>query len=287
MTRPDAPGPRGILTRDAVTGHSLHLRRLAAAPLAPFVEHFWVIRWDLRGEAPVRGETLPHPSVHWVTSNGRSTINGVPRGRFSILLQGVGRAFGVKFRPGGFRPFLGRAVSGISGRELAPGSLLGAGARDIARTLLELDRQELAEMRRAPDGQGAVERPQDEQCMRLAEAFLLARLPEPDPRMEQVNATVYAIMREPEIHRAEEVAARAGMTLRSLQRLFREYVGVSPKWVIKRYRLHEAVERMLQGEEVNWSRLALELGYFDQAHFIKEWKALVGRSPGRFLKEKY
>ena len=69
---------------------------------------------------------------------------------------------------------------------------------------------------------------------------------------------------------------------RSLQRLFREYVGVTPKWVLQRVRLHEAAERMADGDSDCAAALALDLGYFDQAHFIKDFKAIVGRSPSEY-----
>jgi AraC-like DNA-binding protein len=63
--------------------------------------------------------------------------------------------------------------------------------------------------------------------------------------------------------------------------------------VIKRYRLHEVVEQLASGAVMNWTQLALALGYFDQAHFIKDFKAILGKSPaeyamniGAVLKEK-
>jgi AraC-like DNA-binding protein len=61
-------------------------------------------------------------------------------------------------------------------------------------------------------------------------------------------------------------------------------VGVGPKWVIKRRRLHEAVQRMEAGEPVDWPGLARELGYFDQAHFIHDFKAMVGRTPAEYAR---
>ena len=72
------------------------------------------------------------------------------------------------------------------------------------------------------------------------------------------------------------------MSARTLQRLFRRYVGVGPKWVLQRYRLHEAAERIADGYDGDWAALALDLGYFDQAHFIKDFKALVGCSPAEY-----
>jgi AraC-like DNA-binding protein len=74
------------------------------------------------------------------------------------------------------------------------------------------------------------------------------------------------------------------MGKRTLQRLFSQYVGVSPKWVIKRYRLHEAADQLGAGEVVDWAKLAVDLGYFDQAHFIKDFKTIVGQTPAEYAK---
>jgi len=71
---------------------------------------------------------------------------------------------------------------------------------------------------------------------------------------------------------------------RQLQRLFREYVGVTPKWVIQRYRLIEAAERLATGVTEDFAGLALDLGYADQAHFIRDFKKLVGRPPAGYAR---
>jgi AraC-like DNA-binding protein len=81
-----------------------------------------------------------------------------------------------------------------------------------------------------------------------------------------------------------DLARRAAMGQRSLQRLFGEYVGASPKWVIRRYRLHELVEKSNSGSELDWPQLALDLGYFDQAHLINDFKSIVGYSPTEYQK---
>jgi AraC-like DNA-binding protein len=72
------------------------------------------------------------------------------------------------------------------------------------------------------------------------------------------------------------------MGKRSLQRIFSEYVGQSPKWVIQRYRLHEAIERFRSGDVLDWAQIALDLGYFDQAHLINDFKAMVGYTPTQY-----
>src|SRR5690606_18433965 len=79
-----------------------------------------------------------------------------------------------------------------------------------------------------------------------------------------------------------QLQARHGLSLRALQRLFHDYVGTSPKWVINRYRLHEAIERLRSGRQVSWTDLALQLGYYDQAHFTRDFRQLAGCTPARF-----
>jgi len=117
-----------------------------------------------------------------------------------------------------------------------------------------------------------------------ATGFLVARMPPSDTNVERVASLAASIMSDHAITRVEHLVAATGIEVRALQRLFREYVGVSPKWTINRYRLHEALERIAAGEAVDWSALALDLGYFDQAHFIRDFRRLVGVSPGAYAR---
>jgi AraC-like DNA-binding protein len=75
---------------------------------------------------------------------------------------------------------------------------------------------------------------------------------------------------------------RFGIPARTLQRLFNRYVGVSPKWVLRRYRLHEAAARLAEPPPGSWAQVAAELGYVDQAHFINDFTAAVGMTPAQY-----
>ena len=72
------------------------------------------------------------------------------------------------------------------------------------------------------------------------------------------------------------------MDARALQRAFRTHVGVSPKWVMQRYRLHEAAERLREEKPPSLAALAAALGYADQAHFARDFKRAVGQTPRAF-----
>jgi AraC-like DNA-binding protein len=95
---------------------------------------------------------------------------------------------------------------------------------------------------------------------------------------------VYDVAEDRTILKVEDLVERYCMNKRTLQRLFAKYVGVGPKWVIQRYRLHEAAEQLAAGP-VNQSALALSVGYSDQAHFIRDFKRVVGTSPAAYARQ--
>src|SRR5262249_9460037 len=95
-------------------------------------------------------------------------------------------------------------------------------------------------------------------------------------------ALVDRIAREADITTVDRLAAVAGLGPRALQRLFREHVGASPKWVIRRNRLQEVALRIERGEPSTLAALAAELGYTDQAHLARDFKSVVGKSPTDF-----
>lgn len=258
-------GPaRGLIRPQHYTDDGeFHHARIGPRPdLAGHVQHFWIVTWDRQGAEPVLRETLPHPNVHLIVEDGAATIYGIHSGRFAVTLGNRGAVFGVKFRPGGFRPLLGRSVSTLRNGQLPAAQLLGTEVTEFARRIWEY-----------PDDLALVE---------AAEALLVERLPpmtEPGLLAGQITD---AIADDRSLTTVDGVVARWKIGKRRLQRLFNEHVGIGPKWVINRYRLHSALAEIDGGRTIDWTRLALELGYFDQAHFIRDFKALVGCAPGDY-----
>jgi AraC-like DNA-binding protein len=202
---------------------------------------------------------LPHPCVNLVFDKGHLMIAGVGRERFSYELADRGRVFGVKFRPGAFQPFLGAPVSRLTDRTVPAAEVWGAAAVTLESALSAASAED--------------------DLVEAAETFLRGRRPAPDPNVELVGSVVRALLHDRTISRVEDVAQRSGLSTRSLQRLFQRYVGVTPKWVLRRYRLHEAAARLAAGTSATWAEVATELGYFDQSHFIRDFAAAVGCTP--------
>ena len=111
-------------------------------------------------------------------------------------------------------------------------------------------------------------------------------MPSPDPEVDLVQAVVIDMLAVDPGSTVQEVARRQAVSTRTLQRLFRRHVGVGPKWVLRRLRMHDALEALGSGRgDTDWTRFALELGYFDHAHFIRDFRAVVGRSPAEYARE--
>lgn len=250
---------KGILNPQTAAMKFTLSRHDPADDLAFFVERYWLIDWDLRGQEPYIQETLPYPCVNLVIERGQSGVFGVVKRKFERKLQGVGDIFGVKFRVGAFYPFVGIPAAHLTNQRLSLEQAFGADARPLEADVLSLRR--------------------DADRIAAFEAFLRARLPARDESVTLINDIVALIISDRHITRVEDFASRFNITPRTLQRLFHLYVGVTPKWVIKRFRLHDAADQLASGEPFDLSAMAQSLGYFDQAHFIKDFKAIVGKTP--------
>jgi AraC-like DNA-binding protein len=263
----EAGKARGVLNRPPGEGAFRHSRRSPSPELAYWIDHYWQVSWDLRGCEPYTAETLPHPNFQVVFEKGKSTASGVFTGKFSRTLQGKSHVFGIKFNPGAFRPFLKAAASSLSNRTVPVKRIFGNGKALNALEAL-LTRSSAKE----------------DTMIEATEAFFRARMPAPDETITLAGDLVKRILEERDIKTVDDLVEKTGIGKRTLQRIFSEFVGATPKWVIRRYRLHELVEKFNSGSSVDWADLALELGYFDQAHLINDFKSIVGYSPTQYQK---
>ncbi|HLZ61993.1 MAG TPA: helix-turn-helix transcriptional regulator [Ktedonosporobacter sp.] len=264
MARSAGGEPRGILNPKVGEKKFQLSRLLPSEDLKFFVEHYWIVKWDLRGQEPYLSENLPYPTVHLVIEKEKSNIFGVITGKFSVLIKEKGQVFGIKFRPGAFYPFVKTPVSRFTDRFISLSEVFGADALALETLILSVE--------------------DEEEMINIAENFLRERLPEHDENVAEVNRIIDSISGDGTIIKVDDLVERLKLNKRWLQRLFNHYVGVSPKWVIKRYRLHEAAQKLAHGEVKDWFTLALDLGYFDQAHFINDFKAIVGETPAEYAR---
>lgn len=251
--------PRGIVLQPPAPGEITHERFYPSADLAFFIEHFWTVRWNLGSLPPRKVETIPHPTVHLVFEKGATELGGVAKGKFSRYLEGNSFVFSVKFRPGAFYCFYKKSIAGLTNKKIDPAIVFGAGFRSLEKAVLNAG--------------------SNETMFQLTEDFLRNQLPPEEENVNAINTLLTTIISDRSILRVDQLPEIAGMNIRNLQRLFSRYLGVSPKWVIARYRIHESLERLHEKEKIDSAALAFDLGYSDQAHFIRDFKSLVGMTP--------
>jgi len=270
--RNTTPATRGVLhpARTAVVSHLAHHRDIAPV-LAPYVEHYWSVRWDRGDGPPFRSEVLPAPAVNLSVETGDRDrfgfalpavlVHGPVTRRFAVDLDGWGRVTAARFQLGGFAALTGAppvrdGVTPLAGE-------VGRPARAVLAAVLAHD-----------DDAGRAA---------ALDALLAERAPDPPAAYLELRALLARLRRDRALGRVEDLARDAGVSVRSLQRLFAAFVGVTPKAVLVRYRLQDAVAGLDAGEE-DLAALAAGLGWSDQAHLSRDFRAAVGVTPSAYAR---
>jgi len=180
------------------------------------------------------------------------------------ISQGQIMTFGVDFQPGGLYSFL-----------IVP---MG----ELVNTSLEL--RSLSDSSVCEFSKGIVNAASIGEQIHRVEAFLLERLDRADSMRTPVLEALYMIRRTSGSIRINELAAKLFVSERTLRRLFKEHVGISPKALCRITRLQSAMSYCRETKDVNFLIAAYDNGYFDQAHFIKDFKEFCGFTPGQYRK---
>jgi AraC-like DNA-binding protein len=206
------------------------------------------------------------------------TDGSTPRQRSAILagqqlaplrVRPTGRVFlfGLRFQPWAGAACLGASARDLTGRLVSADEGLGAAARELEDAV-----------RAAPD---------DRERVRRALAWVWGRVrSRPTPPREVVGA-VQELERAGGGPRVAELAEHLGVGTRRLERGFRDHVGLAPKSLARVLRLQAVLRRLRSGPAVPWSRVALDGGFADQAHLVREFQALAGLSPTAFAAEEH
>jgi AraC-like DNA-binding protein len=262
MVRPVEFDTRGIVLPNRAF-EKFTLDRIAPqVPVDRFVDRYWIASWDL--SKPFEQAIVPPPAVNLVFEpDGTAILSGVLHDDFHRTLEGTGWVFGVLFRPGGFRPFLGRPMVELSGQRLSIDEVFGPDGKRLARAVAD-----------AKDDQVRSE---------FVDAFFQARVPLERTVGEDLSELIESAGGADLVGSVADLARQFGVSTRTLQRRFTEHVGVGPKWVLDRCRVQAAAERALQPVK-SWAEVAQELGYADQAHLTTSVSRAFGNPPATYAR---
>ena len=234
---------------------------------ARFVEHFWSVRWDLREQGPFDNAVITFPSMHitheWGDDGPRhgfplpnTLVHGVVERVFHTTISERGAVVGARFRPGGFAARFDRDAAAMTGRVLPVDN-------ELFRGTIHLEDNVDAASARLDD-------------------LIAAHHGELDPTYALLTGLVDRIRDDDTLHRVEQVMVHSPWSARTTQRVFRRYVGVPVKWVLCRYRLQHAALEIETDPSVDFADLAVRLGWYDQAHFSNDFRAMLGCTPGEY-----
>lgn len=259
------PVDRAHLTTASRPSPPIH-RYPASDFIADLITRYWFPVWSLT--EPSTQRTLQFPVCLIVISNSYARFYGVTRGLSQVVLEGDGWAAGVLFRPAAGRLLLGRPVSELVDDYVdldALTTLDGAGLVTAVRAALAAEPGAPASHRAA---------------IAAYEDAVAGFLPV-DQQGRLINAIIDWLADHPEVTRVADLADAFGLGERALQRLVENRVGLSPKWLIQRRRLHDAVAQLKAGGR-SLADLAADLGYADQAHFTHDFRTVTGFTPGHY-----
>ena len=235
-------------------------RQPPSAAADDVVQHLWVVDWDLPDGAAHTQEVLTLPCHHVTVEPDGCWVQGVVTRRFARTLTGRGRAVGAALRVPGLAALTGADDLSATTDQRLPllGLLPGAAQPEIERAGSAAD------------------------AATALDAWLAARPRRPVPHGDLAEQAVALAQADPGLTRVEDLAARLAVSPRTLQRHLGRVLGVSPKWVVQRARIHDALEQAGRTPP-DWGDLAHRLGFADQAHFTNTFTAMVGVPPARYL----
>lgn len=276
---PPADRPAGVLWPAAGTDvYDVTREESVPDPVSLVVHHTWSVRWRRPTPTSFRAAVLTEPVLHLTVEDaegGRlhgvpvpaALVHGLVTRVFTVDLPVAGRVTGVAFHPGGLAALLDRDVRDLTDRVVPARQVIGPPFDEATAAVLS-----------EPDEQVRVH------TVLSALAELLA------PELDRIAGDPsYGIVRRAvELMRSREhltlapVAEQVHVSERTLQRLFSRYVGATPLWVLRRYRLQDAATAIDAGEGEDLAGLAASLGFTDQAHFTRAFRAVIGVPPSRY-----
>jgi AraC-like DNA-binding protein len=248
--------------------------------LAPFVKCFWTLDDDGKSGAS-RQRIIPDGCMEMIFHYGdlykqyfedgeaiiqpRSFIFGQITRYIEIEPTGISGIVAARFLPQGLIPFLNAPVSSLGNKAVALANIFGRKAKKLEDEIMRAEN--------------------NIQRIKLLESFLLLQLADPKMIDKITKACVETIFQAKGQWGVQKVAGKIKVNRRSIERRFVAAVGLSPKQLSRLVRLQATLKMLEQKKFSSLTSLAYENGYYDQAHFIRDFREFTGVSPKSFYSD--
>jgi AraC-like DNA-binding protein len=195
----------------------------------------------------------------------RAWISGMHTEYITISALPDSEMLAIKFKTYGAFPFFQRPVSEFNNRVIGAEETLGKSVFEFRESLLEAPTYEVK--------------------MTLCEKWLLNRFKQDHAPADFILSACDAMQQDPtlEFNSIANLIDEAGVSKKHFLNQFKKYVGLTPKQLQRVFRFNEILPCIIKEDNVSWTQIALNCGYYDQAHFIKEFKSFCGINPSKFI----
>jgi len=250
--------------------------------LQPFVELFWRGDFNVGQQTELMQQVAPNgfvelvihlsdPHCHLLYDNSWSrspdyTIIGLYTRPYDVHFRDLVRVFGIRFKPEGIYNLFGIPASVFSETYEDMELVLGPSFRDFCANLREtirISRQ-----------------------LEIAEGYLGRQLEKNHGELTYLNRAAELIRRSEAFDKIDELPGKVYVSLRQLEREFKNKIGTTPKRYMRIARLNEVHRRLESQQELELTKVAFECGYSDQSHFIRDFKGMMGVNPTLFIKNR-
>jgi AraC-like DNA-binding protein len=247
------------------------------AELAAFVKRYWTLDGE-KENTPLKNTIVPDGTMKLIFHYGDTYKHHQPNGDIEILPKcfligqltkpyviepvGVTGSFVVQFKPNGFLPFTTIPIKTMENTAVPQHTLFGEKGVQLGEQILNAN----ATGKR----------------IEIIETFLLAELANRKTIDNIVTSTVETIFNANGQFSVNQFSKNTNINRRQLARKFSSTIGLSPKQLAKTIRIQATLKALLNQEHKSLTDLAYENEYFDQAHFIKDFKEFTGLTPKEF-----
>jgi len=246
-----------------------------SARLEPYVQCYWQIRSNLASSCPSIELLHPDGGLGMILNFGHPLIyeekeicvsgfmDGIHTRTRRLTMAGHVDAIGIRFKPGGAALFFSVPIAEIGNLNL-----------DLNELALEQFLELCQEYNEAnPDGN----------ILNFVDGALQKLLTEPRSSELLVQAVMNRIESTGGVAPISNVIEDIGRSCRQVERLFKGYVGMTPKQYARIVRVKNARQRLKNRSTQSCTEIGLLSGFYDQAHFIREFQSIIGLSPMEYL----
>jgi AraC-like DNA-binding protein len=252
---------------------------IPAPPLSNFIEHFFYYEgykaehqmekflpdgsMDLLIDLTETSKKLFHNEEGTsYTTYKKSWMSGM-KTEYILIDASVSSMIGIHFKPGGAWPFFSLPVAELNNMTIETDIFWNTEIHSIRDAILNNESVECK--------------------FNILEKYFLQKGKRKLEPNVFVSYAIEQLQRSPQLWTIKQLAAKTGFTQKHIISLFKKYAGLSPKQFARIARFQKVIHELEQKRSIEWTSLALDCGYYDQAHFIKEFHAFSGINPTAYL----